>query len=119
MRKLLGLFIVLFFASTASAAELTEPQKISALLDAFATSDVTLVRNGEEHDGKYARKHFEEKLKQTKDVKTAEDFIAKVATDSSHTGKPYIVKLKDGTQLESAKWLHAKLKEIEAPKKAG
>ena len=114
MRKLASFFILTVFAATAAmAAQLTEQQKITALLDAFAKSDVTFVRNGEEHDGKYASKHLEEKLKEAKDVKTADDFIVKVGTASSHSGKPYIVKLKDGTQVESAKWLQAKLKEIE------
>lgn len=113
MRKILSVLILLFFAVPAVAEEMTEPDKIDALLDTIENSDITLIRNGEEHDGKWAREHFEEKIKQVKDINTAEDFIIKVASTSRETGKPYIIKLKDGTQLESEKWLHDQLKEFE------
>ncbi len=113
MRKFLGLLFILLFVSPAIAEDLTEQQKIEVLLDTLASSDITFVRNGEAHDGAYARQHLEEKLKETKDINTAEDFISKVASVSSHTGTPYLVKFKDGTTIEAGKWLHDQLKEIE------
>ncbi len=114
MRTIFSLLFVLFLASPSFAASLTEQQKINALLDSLTTSGVTFIRNGEAHDGAAARKHLEDKLKDTKDVNTAEDFITKVASVSSHTGKPYLVKLKNGSEMESNTWLHQKLNEIEA-----
>ncbi len=114
MRKIVGFFIVLICSFPAFAQEqLSESDKIAALLDAFSTSDITFIRNGEEHDGKYAREHLEAKLKETKDINTGEDFISKVASTSKETGKPYLIKLKDGTQIECAKWLRDYLKQVE------
>ncbi len=113
MRKFLSVLIVVLFASNAWAAELTEPQKINALLNAFTTSDIIFIRNGEEHSGKYAYDHFEAKLKEVQGVVTAEDFITKVASTSRETGSPYMIKLSDGTTMDSSVWLHEKLKEIE------
>ena len=113
MRKILGLFFLLCFAAPAFAAGLAEQQKIVALLDAVSNSDITFISDGEEHTREYAREYFVEELINAMDVKTADDFISKIASNSNHTGKPYMIKLKNGTQVESAKWLHAKLKEIE------
>jgi len=113
MRRLFSLFVLVLFAAGASAASLTEQQKITALLDAISDSGATFIRNGETHDAAYARKHHEEKLSHTKDVNTAGDFITKVASTSVHTGKPYLFQLKDGTKIEYGEWLRKKLSEIE------
>lgn len=113
MRKVLSLLVVLLFAFPVFAEEMSEPEKIEALLDTVENSGVTFIRDGEEHDGKWAREHLEDKMKEIKGANTAEDFITKIGSFSRATGKPYIIKLKDGTQMESAKWLHAQLKEFE------
>lgn len=112
MRKIFSLLIVMFFAFPAFADGLTEPQKIDALLDTLSNSQVTFIRNGESMDTEAARQHLEDKLKTTKAVVTVEDFIAKVASQSSHTGKPYLIKLKNGKEVESATWFRERLKEL-------
>lgn len=112
MRKIFSLIIMIFFAFPAFADQLTEPQKIDALLDELSDSGVTLIRNGISMDAQTARKHLEDKIKETKDIKTAEDFITKVASQSVNTGKPYIIKFNDGIEVESAKWFHEKLQEL-------
>ncbi len=114
---MLGLLVTLVLGTQVFAATLTDQQKIDALLNSFTTSNVTLIRNGEEHDGAYARQHFQDKLKETKDVATAEDFITKVASKSSHTGEAYQIKLKDGTKVDSNTWLHTQLSAIEKKSK--
>ena len=96
------LILVGFAAFTAQPAHaaMTEQQKIDALLGKLETSNVTFIRNDKEMSGKDAKKHLEDKLKELHgQVKTVDDFITKVATQSRKTGKPYIIKLKDGKKF--------------------
>ncbi len=106
-------------ASTAPApakAALTEQEKIAALLDAVAKAkDLAFVRNDTEWPASAARQLMESKYAKAKDkIRTAEEFIDQIASRSSTTGRAYLVKFKDGRTTESAYWLRAKLKEIEA-----
>ena len=98
------------FCLTAIAAnQQTEQEKIEAALVRIEKSDLTFIRNGSEHTGKEASDHMRSKLKQAGDsVKTFDDFVTKVATKSSLSGKPYLVKLKDGKTQELAGWLREK-----------
>ncbi|MEI6730275.1 MAG: DUF5329 family protein [Pseudomonadota bacterium] len=114
MRYLISLLMILFVSSNAFACGVTEKDKIQGLLDAMKASKITFIRNGEEHDAAYGAKHLQDKLNQAKNVKTAKEFIAKVASKSSHSGKDYVIKLEDGTKIDSAKWFQEKLKDIEA-----
>jgi len=107
-------FIVLIFIGTAFAqpahATMTEQQKIDALLNNLGTSDVTFIRNGTEMTGKDAKAHLQDKLKELQSqVKTADDFITKVASTSRKTGKPYVIKLKDGKEIPAADWFKQQL----------
>ena len=116
MLRILSFLTFILAGTAAFAAPMTEQDKIKSLLDAFKEPGITFIRNGEEHDGAWARQHLQEKLDKAKDVKTAEDFITKVASTSSHSGKPYQVKLKDGKVMDSGKWLHKKLAALEGQK---
>jgi hypothetical protein len=105
---------LLFLSSTAEGA-MTEADKIRALLDALGASNLIFVRNGVEYTAEKARAHLEMKLARAGGrVRTAENFITFLAAKSSTTGKPYHVKLPDGSKIESAVWLRRKLKEIES-----
>jgi hypothetical protein len=93
----------------ASAAEPTEKERIDAAVLRVEKSDLTFIRNGAEHNGKDAADHLRLKLRNAGSaVKTFDDFVEKVATKSSISGKPYEVKLKDGTKVELAKWIREK-----------
>ena len=46
-------------------------------------------------------------------VKTARDFIDKVASASGTSGKPYLIRFKDGHEIKSQEFLLAELKKIE------
>ena len=52
----------------------------------------------------------------TKDIKTANDFIDKVGAASSTTGKDYLIRSKDGRETKSREFLRAELKKIETKK---
>jgi len=113
MRYLIGLLMILFVSSNAFACEVSEKDKVKGLLDALTSSKITFIRNDEEHDGAYARKHLQDKLNNAKDIKTAEDFIDKIASKSSHSGKDYVIKLEDGSKIDAEKWFEEQLKIIE------
>jgi hypothetical protein len=117
MLRLFSIVLLLVTSTVAMAAEpMTEKQKIDALLNSLDTPDITFVRNGKDHDGAWAKKHLTEKLaKATPAITTADDFIAKVGTTSAKTGKPYMIKTKDGKTTDSATWFQAKLAELNQP----
>ena len=107
---------VVVLAAAARAAEMSERQKIEALIKHVeGLQDVKFVRNGEAHDAKTAAKFLRGKWDaHTADIKTAIDFIDKAATKSSTTGKPYLIRLKGGKEVPSADYLRAELKKLEA-----
>ncbi|MCX8037017.1 MAG: DUF5329 domain-containing protein [Candidatus Sumerlaeia bacterium] len=104
--------------SSPAKTALTEQQKIAALLDAVSKAkDLTFIRNDAEWPASAARQLMESKYGKAKDnIKTVEEFIEQIASRSSTTGRVYQVKFKDGRTTESAYWLRARLKEIEAGK---
>jgi hypothetical protein len=47
-------------------------------------------------------------------VKTAEDFIEYCASRSSVSGKPYLIRFKDGREIESGAFLREELKKLQS-----
>ena len=79
------------------SGSLSEQDKIRYLLERVAGSKETFVRNGEVYDGPQARLWLLYKLGHwVNGVKTADDFIARVASYSQKTGEPYVVEFSDG-----------------------
>jgi hypothetical protein len=100
--------------AAATRPALTESAKIELLLDAITkSSGAKFIRNGAEHDGKAAADHLRSKWRSAaSDIKTAKDFIEKLATTSSMSGKPYEVKLPDGSKVKLRDWLTERLSEL-------
>ena len=94
---------------------MSEKDKIEALIKAVEEmKDAKFVRNGTEYDGKAAADHMRRKWKRVEgEVKTARDFIRLAGTKSYETGKVYVVRFKDGKEVESATFLLERLAEIE------
>jgi hypothetical protein len=103
---------VLALAAPATA----ETRKIQALIAAVEhETGAVFIRNGREHGAAEAASHLRLKWKNAgKRVRSAEDFIRYCATGSSFSGKPYRIRLADGTELDSADYFHARLRRIEA-----
>ena len=101
----------------APAAHLSEAQKIQALIHSVETlQGAVFIRNGTEYDGAKAASHMRMKLDYAgKRITTAEQFIDKLATGSSMTGKPYKIRFADGRTVESAVYFHEQLRKLEAP----
>jgi hypothetical protein len=100
-------------------AELSERQKIEALLDLLkAIPGAVFVRNGTDYTADQAVEHLRRKLTAAGSrVKTAEDFIACCASGSSTSGEPYRIKFPDGRIMKSADYFRAKLKELNEPRR--
>ena len=105
MKKIICLVITLLMTLPAYA-KLTahEEARINAMLEGLAQKkDLIFVRNGDEHT-------CDERLKlgNTRNrIDTAEQFIDKVASSSSITGKPYIVKIPGKSDENAQPFLHA------------
>jgi hypothetical protein len=105
---LLAFALALPGAATAGAE--TE-QEVEYLLEFVASSGCTFVRNGDDHDSADAADHLRLKYSRGKRyVGSAEQFIDRLATESSWSGDPYTVTCEGNTQT-SAHWLHRALAE--------
>jgi len=113
---IIALATTLLVGALHADAPQTEPQKIEALIrHVESLENAKFVRNGTEYDAKTAGQFLRGKWKaQEVNVKTAKDFIEKVASQSSTTGKPYLIKLKDGREVKSSEYLTAELKKLES-----
>jgi len=93
----------------------TEQQKINHLIAYIRIlKDATFIRNGSEHTAIEAADHLKMKLGKAGDkIKTAEDFIEKIASVSSITGEPYKIKFADGKEYTCGVILRMELKRLE------
>ncbi len=94
---------------------LREPERIAALLNVVERSGARFVREGKVYSGAEGRKHLERKLRHAGNrITTAEQFIEGIASRSSLTGRPYLVRLPGGEKVETRVWLRQRLAEIDA-----
>jgi hypothetical protein len=103
---------LLLAAACAFAQDTSEAAKIQYLIASVETLEgAKFIRNGSEYDAHAASDHLRLKLKMAgKKVKTAEDFIKFCASQSSITGKPYLMRFADGTTVKSEVFFKNKLK---------
>lgn len=113
------LILILFALASASVSAqekpATEQEKIEALIKHIdGLPDAKFIRNGTEYDAKSAAKFLRGKWDSNrKGIKTAKDFIEKAASVSGTTGKPYLIRFKDGKETKSGEYLTAELKKLE------
>ena len=107
--KLPALLIVLALAiSPAIAADAPDPE-ISHLLAVIGASGCVFIRNGKQHTADEAVEHLEKKYRRAGDrVGDAESFIDRIASESSLSGRPYLIDC-DGALTPTREWLTAKL----------
>ncbi|MCJ8165118.1 DUF5329 domain-containing protein [Pontibacter sp. E15-1] len=94
---------------------LTEIQKVEKLI-AFVSSmeGATFIRNGSKHSCAEAAQHLQAKWQKHKaDVKTAEEFIEKLASKSGMSGEDYLIQFSDGHTETAAVVLTRALREME------
>jgi hypothetical protein len=83
-----------------------EHARIESAIVRVEKSGLIFIRNGSEYPSAQGAKHLRDKLMLAgSSVKTFDEFVEKIASKSSITGRPYMVKFPDGRTEEVAKWL--------------
>jgi len=83
--------------------------EIDFLIEQVATSDCTFIRNGREHDAEAASDHLQMKRRRgSRYFDTAEEFIERIASRSSWTGKPYRIRCGDD-EVVAERWFTDRL----------
>jgi hypothetical protein len=86
--------------------------EIEYLLVAVANSDCQFIRNGEAHDAAEAAAHLRMKYERAGWlVDDAEEFIDRLASKSSISGRPYAIQCQDAAPSPAQAWLTERLAE--------
>jgi hypothetical protein len=100
-----------------SASDLPTPEqnKIETLISGVERmTDAVFIRNGKNYDAPVAAEFLRRKWKSHRlEIHSAADFIDKVASFSSTTGKPYSIRWRDGRERLSAEFFRAQLSLLE------
>jgi hypothetical protein len=100
--------------TTTTHVSQTEPQKIAALIEAIRQLDgASFIRNGTDHTAIEAADHLAMKVKRAGNkIKTAEQFIDRIASQSSMSGKPYQIRMPDGKLISAGDFFRAELAKL-------
>lgn len=92
----------------------TSEKEIQHLLEFISQSDCVFIRNNNEYPAGKAREHLETKYDYAKRwVESAEQFIERIASKSSISGKRYQVRCQ-GQLIYSGDWLNQELRRYRA-----
>lgn len=106
LRQILLLLLCCGIVTSLHALDSPAKEEVDHLLEAVSKSEARFIRNGKEYSSAEGAEHLKSKLGQAGNrVKTAEDFINGIGTKSYLSGKPYLMKNKDGTTTEVGPWL--------------
>jgi hypothetical protein len=103
-------------AAVARAADLSpvEARQIEALIGMVERlTDAAFIRNGRPYDAATAAEFLRRKWRHREtEVYSADDFIEQVASSSSTTGLPYLVRFSDGREIPCSAFLRTELKRL-------
>jgi hypothetical protein len=103
--------ILLVLVWPAIAADSMDAE-IDFLLDFVEHSGCTFIRNGKEHEPAAARGHLELKRKRGKRYyDSTEEFIERIASSSSWSGKPYLIRCGEEQAKPIKNWYISALSE--------
>lgn len=110
-----ALLVATVSVASAAAGDNGLDAEIDYLVEAVADSGCTFIRNGREHDAEDARDHLQMKRERgRRHYETTEQFIDRIASKSSWTGKHYLIRCADREPVPAGDWLHARLDELRA-----
>ena len=105
----------LFFAE-AMAGDMDS--EIDHLLTSVEKSNCVFIRNGKSHDSLAAVRHLQMKRERGRRYfDSTEEFIARIASKSSLTGKPYLIECPDQPPVEAKTWFSLRLADYRAAEK--
>jgi hypothetical protein len=91
--------------SSAWAEEQTVVVEVNYLINAVSESGCNFVRNGKEHTSSEAVDHLQMKARRGKRYyDTADEFIDRIASKSSWSGKPYQIQCDGQPAVTAADW---------------
>lgn len=109
--KIMLLVAVLLGNMASQADESDMNAEIDYLLDTVVTSNCIFIRNGSEYKSEAARDHLQMKRKRGKRYfDSADEFIEKIASKSSWSGKNYMIQCDDEPKQTARAWFIALLK---------
>jgi hypothetical protein len=114
---LLSVYALTLAAPAAAVAQELPPGERQAIDQLIAQieglTEAQFVRNGRAYDAKTAAHFLRRKWDTRRDrVNSAEDFIAEVASGSSTTGRPYLIRFPDGREVRCGDYLRAELRRL-------
>lgn len=117
--KLMSLLLILSFSARGSDDDFSKLEtKIYSTISMVENSNLIFIRNEDEHTSKEAAAHIKRKYEfairspftPSKKDWTFDFFVKEIASKSSSSGKPYYVKLNDGSKVEMQSWLYSRMK---------
>ena len=107
--RLLLLVPTLLLASPV-VAELAPDVEVEHLLNTIGNSDCIFIRNGTRHNASNAEDHLRMKYhKARRHADNADEFIDNLASESSWTGKPYMIECPVSGEQPARQWLTERL----------
>jgi hypothetical protein len=120
MKKLIPVMLFFVWGATQTSAQQTmsETQKIDHLILFIRNlKGATFIRNGTEHTAIAAADHLQMKREKVGSrIKTAKDFIDKIASKSSISGEYYMIRFANGREFPAQMVLTNELKKLEEGK---
>lgn len=113
-RRLAAAWFVLVGAAAANPDALAQadaPAEIEFLITRIGQSGCQFVRNGSAHPAPEAAAHLRNKLGAARRSLSTEQFIEHVASKSSMSGQPYLIRCAGHGDETSAAWLRRALSE--------
>jgi hypothetical protein len=88
---------------------------IEYLIGHVSGSGLTFIRNARRYSAAEAAEHMRRKYEHFKDdIRTPEEFIARCATRSLLSGKPYLLVTEQGEEIPTSAWLGRALEDYRA-----
>jgi len=110
--RLLTLGLVLCLLPFIAGADDTASAEIDFLLESIGSSNCTFIRNGKRYDSVAAEDHLRMKYRNGKRyAPTSEKFIARLASKSYLSKKPYFIECEGEEKMHSGDWLMERLGE--------
>lgn len=118
MKHKIAILFTLFVFTVGAQQTLTEEQKITHLITFIRNlKGAIFVRNGDEHTAQAAADHLQMKREKAgARVKTAEEFIDKIASKSSMSGELYMIRFANGKVFPCQMVLSNELQKLEGKK---
>ena len=108
---LCGSVIVLLLLPPVSYAQ-SMNYEINRLISSVGRNGCTFIRNGQQYRGRAARDHLRSKRELNKQlISTTEEFIEKIASVSTTTGEPYLIRCRGQEERTVNEWFTALLEQ--------